>query len=594
MSKSTLAFYSIQGNLLVYSLLGLSSSEMASISSHQPVEAEPKHDAANLQAALDPSSDGLPPDPKLPEKFQPGWRFLAAFGSLCIITLMAALDATSLSVALPIMAQALGGSAIEAFWSGTSFLLTSTVFQPVLGSFSHIFGRKTLIYISLVFFLAGSILAALAENFTIILVGRAIQGVGGGGIICLTEMVVVDTVPLRERGKWFSFFGAMWSLGTVAGPLLGGGFSQNVSWRWIFWINLPFLGLGSILITLFLKLNVKHNSFFSRLGQIDWLGMTLFLASTTGFLIPITWGGVQYPWNSWRTLVPLIVSGAGLVAFVLHQDLVAKNPLIRTSVFKSMSAAILFSSTIAHGIILWAILYYMPLYYQAVKGMGPILTGIAMFPWTFTVAPASVAAGIAITVTGRYRWAYRTGWFLTTLGMGLLLLLKVNTTTTAWVFLQLVGGIGTGLLFPAMALAVQASTTAKDQAYAANMFSFFRAFGQTLGVAIGGVIFQNQMAKKMLTYPLLADLASEYSRDAAGLVEIIKAMPAGQMKDQIKESYTDALKYIWIVMLAFSAVAFIGSWFIKAYDMNAALESEHGFKHEEQVADTEKNIVAIA
>ncbi|KAF9692315.1 hypothetical protein EKO04_009600 [Ascochyta lentis] len=254
-----------------------------------------------------------------------------------------------------------------------------------------------------------------------------------------------------------------------------------------------------------------------------------------------------------------------------------------------MSAAILFSATVAHGIILWAILYYMPLYYQAVKGMGPILTGVAMFPWTFTVAPASIATGIAIAVTGHYRWANRAGWFLTTLGMGLLLLLKVNTTTVSWVFLQLVGGIGTGLLFPAMALAVQASATAKDQAYAANMFSFFRAFGQTLGVAIGGVIFQNQMKRKMLTYPLLADLASDYSKDAAGLVEIIKAMPPGQMKDQLKESYTDALRYIWIVMLAFGAMALVGSWFIKAYDMNTALETEHGFKNEELVADVEKS-----
>ena len=189
-------------------------------------ETEPELDTSPMQS-----------DSDKPGKFQPSWRFLAAFGSLCILTLMAALDATSLSVALPvgapsfssttisyttqIMAKALGGSAIEAFWSGTSFLLTSTVFQPVIGSFSHIFGRKTLIYVSLAFFLAGSIIAALANNFTVILVGRSIQGIGGGGIICLTEMVVVDTVPLRERGKWFSFFGAMWSLGTVAGPLLG-------------------------------------------------------------------------------------------------------------------------------------------------------------------------------------------------------------------------------------------------------------------------------------------------------------------------------------------------------------------------------------
>jgi hypothetical protein len=185
----------------------------------------------------------------------------------------------------------------------------------------------------------------------------------------------------------------------------------------------------------------------------------------------------------------------------------------------------------------------MPLYFEAVKGFGPILAGVAMFPWTFTVAPASVATGITIAVTCQYRWANRAGWFLATLGMGLLIILKPNTPTVSWIFLNLVGGPGTGMLFPAMALAVQASATAKDQAYAANMFSFFRAFRQKLGVAIGGVIFQNQMKKKMLSFPLLADLAGEYSRDAAGLVQIIKDMPAGEMKEQLRESYTDALKY---------------------------------------------------
>ncbi|KNG46468.1 MFS general substrate transporter [Stemphylium lycopersici] len=523
-----------------------------------------------------------------PEKFKPGWRFQAAFGSLCILTLMAALDATSLSVALPIMAKALGGSAIEVFWSGTSFLLTSTVFQPVIGSFSHIFGRKSLIYVSLGFFLVGSIIPAVADNFTVVLVGRSIQGIGGGGIICLTEMVVVDTVPLRERGKWLSFFGAMWSIGTVAGPLLGGGLSQDVSWRWIFWINLPFLGIGTILITIFLKLHQKHGSFLTKLREVDWFGMVLFLASTTGFLIPVTWGGVQYDWDSWRTLVPLIVCAAGLVAFVLYIEFFAANPLIRTSVFKNMSAAILYVATVIHGILLWSILYYLPLYFEAVKGFSPIITGVALFPWTFTVAPAAVITGIAIAVTGTYRWANRAGWLLATLGMGLLILLKPNTSTVSWIFLSLVGGLGTGILFPAMALGVQASATAKDQAYAANMFSFFRAFGQTLGVAIGGVVFQNQMKKKMLTFPLLAELAGEYSRDAAGLVQIIKDMPAGEMKEQLRESYTDALKYIWIVMLAFSAVALLGSWFIKAYDMNGAMDNERGFVDKDKVADIEK------
>jgi MFS family permease len=172
--------------------------------------------------------------------------------------------------------------------------------------------------------------------------------------------------------------------------------------------------------------------------------------------------------------------------------------------------------------------------------------------------------------------------------MGLLIILKPNTSAVSWIFLNLVGGLGTGMLFPAMTLAVQASATAKDQAYAANMFSFFRAFGQTLGVAIGGVIFQNQMKRKMLSFPLLADLAAEYSRDAAGLVQIIKEMPAGGKKEQLRESYTDALKYIWIVMLVFSAVALLGSWFIKAYDMNGAMDTERGFVDKDKVADVDK------
>ncbi|KAF2789255.1 MFS general substrate transporter [Melanomma pulvis-pyrius CBS 109.77] len=520
--------------------------------------------------------------------FNPGWRFTAAFGSLCFISLMAALDATSISVALPIMARVLSGTAIEAFWSGTSFLLTSTVFQPVLGSFSHIFGRKPLIYLSLVLFLIGAVAAATANNFTVILISRSIQGIGGGGIICLTEIVVTDMVPLRQRGNYFSVLSGMWAIGTVAGPLLGGGFSQSVSWRWIFWINLPFIGIGGIAITLFLKLNYQANSFLAKLRRVDWFGMVLFLGSTTGFLIPITWGGVQYPWDSWRTLVPMLVSAAGLVAFVIHQEYFAPEPLIRTSVFKNTTAAVTYLETIIHGIILWSVLYYLPLYYEAVKGFSPILAGVALFPQTFTVAPAAVVVGAFIAKSGRYRWAIWSGWFLTTFGTGLLVLLKPSSTTPQWIFLNLVGGLGSGMLFPAMAITVQAAATAADQAYASNIFSFLRAFGQTLGVAIGGVIFQNQMKKKMLTYPLLADMADEYSRDAAGLVQIIKALPAGDAKDQLRESYTDALKYIWIVMTVFAAVALIASVFTKGYALDQALDTEQGFVEKKSEKDAEK------
>lgn len=223
--------------------------------------------------------------------------------------------------------------------------MTSTVFQPPIGAFSHIFGRKPLIYVSLALFLAGSIVCALADNFTVLLAGRCIQGVGGGGIISLTEIVVTDLVPLRERGKWFSFISAMWSLGTVAGPILGGGFAQNVTWRWIFWINLPFIGVGSVMIALFFSVNFPVDSFLHKLSRVDWVGTVVFVAATTGFLIPITWGGVMYSWDSWRTLVPLIVCLVALVGFLVYEEYVPAEPLIRSSVFKNRTAAVTYFQT---------------------------------------------------------------------------------------------------------------------------------------------------------------------------------------------------------------------------------------------------------
>lgn len=189
---------------------------MAAIQTPQEVYLE-KDTINNDEPISSGSSQVSEPKEPGPAVFNPGWRLKVAFTSLSIVTLMVALDATSLSVALPIMAKTLGGSAIEAFWSGTSFLLTSTVFQPVIGNFSHIFGRKPLILGSLVLFGAGAIIAAVANNFTVILVGRSVQGIGGGGVIALTEIIACDLVPLRERGKWFAFISSMWALGTVVG-----------------------------------------------------------------------------------------------------------------------------------------------------------------------------------------------------------------------------------------------------------------------------------------------------------------------------------------------------------------------------------------
>lgn len=229
--------------------------------------------------------------------------------------------------------------------------------------------------------------------------------------------------------------------------------------------------------------------------------------------------------------------------------------------------------------ILWCLLYYLPLYYEAVKGESPILSGVSLFPQTFTVAPAAVIVGILVSKTGRYRWAVWTGWVLTTLGTGLLYLLDVNTPTASWIFLNLVSGLGTGMLFAGMAFAIQASATNKDLAFAVAMFSFFRAFGQAIGVAVGGTVFQNQIKMRLGTYPALASNAERYSRDAAALVQIIKDFPRerGDAKGQLVQSYADALKVVWATMCGLSAVAMVASAWTVGLDMDRPLETEQGF-----------------
>ncbi|EFW17884.1 MFS multidrug transporter [Coccidioides posadasii str. Silveira] len=442
------------------------------------------------------------------ENFKLSTRSWLVFMTLATLTLMVALDGTSISVALPIIASKLHGTAIEAFWSGTSFLLCSTVFQPTFASLSNIFGRKPLILTAIAFFLAGSLVAGLAQNFTHMLVGRSIQGVGGGGLIALSEIIVTDLVPLRLRGQYFGILSAMWSVGSVTGPILGGGFSQDVSWRWIFYINFPFIGF------------------------------------------------------------------VGLIAFFVYETYFAAEPMIPITIFATRTAILTYIETVLHGLVLWCALYYMPLYYETVKEYSPIIAGVSLFPLSFTVAPSAAIVGIVVTKTGHYRWAIWIGFFFATLGTGLFCVLDVHTSIAGWIFLTLPAGLGLGMLFPSLAFAIQASALSGHMSIAVAMFSFFRAFGQAIGVAIGGVIFQNQMHENLLRYPDLAPLAGAYSKDAAGLVQIVRAMPAGMEKDNLKEAYTDSLRIVYAVCTALIGVAGVLSLFTESYDLNKGIDSE--------------------
>lgn len=261
--------------------------------------------------------------------------------------------------------------------------------------------------------------------------------------------------------------------------------------------------------------------------------------------------------------------------------------MMPANIFGNWTLRVTYIQTILHGIILWSILYYAPLYYEAVKGFSPIISGVAVFPETFTVAPASVAVGIIVSITGKYQWAIWSGWALTVLGMGLLILEGVETTIPQWIFINLVAGLGTGVLFPSMAFAIQGSIPVESIASGVAFYSFFRAFGQTLGIAIGGTIFQNQIRKNILSYPLIAGSADAWSQDATALVAILNIMEDGPAKDQLLHSFADALKTLWAVMCGLAALGLFTSIFTKAYSLDQVLETNHGFDHGTKEKDAE-------
>lgn len=345
---------------------------------------------------------------------------------------------------------------------------------------------------------------------------------------------------------------------------------------------------------IFMRMRFRPKNVSQQLRDFDWVGSILFIGSTTSFLLGLTWGGVAYPWSSYHTVVPIVLGAVGIVAFVVQQARFAANPIIPLVVFQNRTTVVSYFGTIITGLVLWCILYYMPLYFEAVKGYSNVIAGVALFPQTFTVAPAGALAGALLTKTGRYRWSIWLGWTLGTLGLGLFCVLDVDTSIPAWIFLNLVSGVGLGFLFPAIATAIQASVSSEHVAIAIAIFSFFRSVGQALGVAIGGVIFQNRMLHNVQSYPGLEADAAFYSKDAVGLIEILRGMPDNAEKRDLRQAYADSLRIVWAVCCALGGVAFLISLLTRHHDLVAAIETKHGIEDKKEVpkgeSDQEKSV----
>lgn len=326
--------------------------------------------------------------------------------------------------------------------------------------------------------------------------------------------------------------------------------------RWVFWIVLPFVGIGFALNLFFLRTSHTGLAPLKALAHVDWAGASLFVASLTSFLVALSWGGSLFPWASWHTLVPLIIGAVGVGAWVIFEYLVPTNPILPLAILNNRTAVLSYAGTFSLGLIQFGMQYYLPLFYQVSKGYSPLLSGVALLPQCVFSGISSIATGQAIARTGRYKPIVLAGWAIMTLGCGLLVKLDTNTTVAQLIFLNMPSGLGLGMVFIAQPMAAQAATSNQHMAIAAGLSPFFRAIGQSLGIVIGGTIFQNAL-RTLLAASAIAAIgghATELAEDAASLATIIAA-ESSDVRAELIRSFDKSIHIVWWCLFAFSAAA---------------------------------------
>lgn len=422
--------------------------------------------------------------------------------------LLAALDQTIVGTAMPKIVSELNGLQ-DLSWVFTAYLLTSTIGIPIIGKLSDLYGRKIFFIGGILVFLLGSVLSGLSQNMTELILFRGIQGVGAGAIMSNSFAAIGDLFPPAQRARWQGLFGAVFGLASVIGPLLGGFLTDNVSWRWNFYINVP-VGLVALLFIGFLMPNIVHHRESEK--SIDYAGAAALTASLVPLLLGLVWGGNQYPWNSWQEISLLSFSGIALLGF-LYIESVSREPIVslryfRTNVF-TVSAIITFLT----GFGLFGAVQYIPLFAQDVIGISATNSGLIITPMTVGIVIAALATGQIISRTGKYKILAITGMVVTVGSLLLLSRIDTSTTYTTLAIDMVVMGVGLGLNFPVYTLIVQNAFSHRELGAVTASTQLFRSLGGTVGVAVMGSVLNNVLSSRLgdLSQDKFVQTASQFN-----------------------------------------------------------------------------------
>jgi MFS family permease len=472
------------------------------------------------------------------------------------------------------LATELHGQASDTFWAGTSYLLTSAVVQPFVIALSDVFGRRALLLSSITIFTVGTVTCCVAHDFVLLLSGRSIQGIGGGGCLVLTQVIITDIIPLRQRSAYQSMTSLSWAISTITGPLIGGSFVQRSTWKWCFYINFPFCMVSFVMSAMFIRIDTPRPNLtlVEKMRSIDWIGGLLSIGSTTSILIGVTRAGPGHSWSSAQTLVPLILGIIFLGATICYEVYGTKEPFLRLKLFKKLGANAGFFCAFLQGLSMFLLLYYIPFYFASCRNASPRSSGIDLIPITATLMPISIIISLLLKKTGRFRWAIWTGWVLTALSAGLLIILDSDTPIQHWIPIFVLVGLGHGMIIMALITCVQAAAPPGHVAEAAAAYMFLRSFGMCCGVALGGTVFQNTLNTHLRGLGLDVSVA----RDAEAFVSTLQAMGD---KDVVKARYVSAyvrsFQNMWEVLTALSVLGLLSSALIEAHTMDRKLDNAH-------------------
>ncbi len=508
-----------------------------------------------MSGAAEPVDRSGPPETMQRE------RVRLIFGALMLVLLLASLDQTIVSTALPTIVGDLGGIQ-HLSWVVTAYLLTATIAGPVYGKLGDLYGRKIVLQTAIVIFLVGSALCGTSQNMTELIGFRALQGLGAGGLMVTTIAVVGDIIPPRDRGRYQGFFGAVFAVSTIIGPLLGGFFVDNLSWRWIFYVNLPVGAAAFVVIGAVFHARTTHGR-----PSIDYLGAAVLAGALTSIVLFTSLGGTTYDWGSPAILSMMVVGGVLLVLFPIIEAR-ADEPILPLELFRNRTFALTSAIGFIVGLALFGAITFLPLYLQIVKGNSPTRSGLLLTPLMGGLLVTSILSGNMISRTGRYKPFPIAGTAIMTVAVFLLSRLEVGTPTWAAAACMVLLGLGLGMVMQVLVLAVQNAVDYRFLGVATSGSTLFRQVGGSIGVAAFGAIFANRLGDE-----LASRLPAGAHVPTVANPAVIRSLPPA-LHASFVEAFAVSLQPVFVAASGIALVGFVLTWWLPEVPLRTASRTE--------------------